>query len=154
MARIVGRFNDIHETAKIADTARICGWCYVGPGVEIGENTVIGNFCEINSGTKIGADTLINSHCNLNSNTRVGSGVIFGGGVLTADEKHMTARTESITKKPCVIGNDCRIGQGRKPHLHHVGRSCVRSAPARWFWNLRSNRFRSGLEFRQDSSGI
>ena len=111
MARIVGRFNDIHETAKIADTARICGWCYIGSGVEIGENAVIGNFCEINSGAKIGAGTLINSHCHLNSNTRVGNGVIFGSGVLTADEKHMTSKTESITKKPCVIGNDCRIGQ-------------------------------------------
>ena len=112
MARIVGRFNDIHETAKIAGTARICGWCYIGPGVEIGENTVIGNFCEINSGTKIGADTLINSHCNLNSDTKVGNGVIFSTGVLTADEKYMTSKTENITKKPCVIGNDCRIGQG------------------------------------------
>ena len=111
MARIVGKFNDIHETARIADTARICGWCYIGPDVEIGENTVIGNFCEINSGTKIGKGTLINSHCNLNSDTRVGNGVILSTGVLTADEKYMTARTENIAKKPCVIGSDCRIGQ-------------------------------------------
>ena len=63
-------------------------------------NTVIGNFCEINSGAKIGKDTLINSHCHLNSDTKVGSGMIFGSGVLTADEKYMTARTENITKKP------------------------------------------------------
>ena len=77
MARIVGKFNDIHETARIAATARICGWCYIGPDVEIGENTVIGNFCEINSGAKIGADTLINSHCHLNSDTIVGNGVTF-----------------------------------------------------------------------------
>ena len=111
MARIVGKFNDIHETARIADTARICGWCYIGPDVKIGENTVIGNFCEINSGVKIGRDTLINSHCHLNSDTIVGNGVTFGGSVHTADEKYMTARTENITKKPCRIGNDCRIGQ-------------------------------------------
>ena len=107
----MGKFNDIHETARIADTARICGWCYIGPDVEIGENTVIGNFCEINSGAKIGRDTLINSHCHLNSDTIVGNGVTFGGSVHTADEKYMTARTENITKKPCRIGNDCRIGQ-------------------------------------------
>ena len=93
--------------------------------VEIGENTVIGNFCEINSGTKIGADTLINSHCHLNSNTRVGNGVIFGSGVLTADEKYMTSKTENIIKKPCVIGNDCRIGQKLKPHLHDTCRSRI-----------------------------
>ena len=111
MVRIVGKFNDIHETAKIADSARICGWCYIGPNVEIGENVVIGNFCEINSGVKIGDHALINAHCNLNSDTLIGAGTILGGGVLTADEKYMTARTENITKKPCQIGNDCRIGQ-------------------------------------------
>jgi len=112
LPRIVGKYNDIHKTANIHDTARICGWCYIGEGVVIGANTVIGNFCEINSGTKIGDDTLLNSYCLLNSDTVVGSGVILGAGVLTADEKYMTARTTNITKKPCVIGNDCRIGQG------------------------------------------
>ena len=111
LPRIVGRFNDIHKTARIADTARICGWCYIGPEVEIGENTVIGNLCEINSGAKIGRDTLLNSHCHLNSNTGVGDRVILGSGVLTADEKYMTAITARITKKPCVIGDGCRIGQ-------------------------------------------
>lgn len=112
LANIVGKFNDIHPSAKISDTARICGWCYIGPHVVIGDNSVIGNYCEINSGTKIGSHTLINSHCHLNSDTIVGDNVIFGAGVLTADEKYMTARTKNIKKIPCVIGNDCRIGQG------------------------------------------
>lgn len=111
LARIIGKYNDIHESAAIADSARICGWCYIGPDVTIGDNTVIGNFCEINSGATIGSNTLINSHCHLNSNTVVGSGVIFGSGVLTADERYMTARTKNIEKIPCMIGDDCRIGQ-------------------------------------------
>ena len=89
-----------------------CGWCYIGSNVQIGEGTVIGNYCEINSGSVIGNNTLINGHCNINSNTIIGNGTIFGGGVMTADEKIMTARTANIEKKPCVIGNDCRIGQG------------------------------------------
>ena len=79
--------------------------------MEIGNDTVIGNFCEINSGVKIGNGTLINSHCNLNSDTQVGDDAILGGGVLTADEKYMTARTQNVEKKPCKIGNNCRIGQ-------------------------------------------
>ena len=112
MANIVGKFNDIHKSAKIADTARICGWCYIGPDVTIGEHTIIGNFCEINSHAEIGSNVLVNSHCHLNSNTVVGNGVIFGAGVHTADEKYMTARTKNIKKTPCMIGNDCRIGQG------------------------------------------
>ena len=111
LANIIGKFNDIHDTAKISDTARICGWCYIGPDVVIGEHTVIGNFCEINSGTKIGNNTLINAHCVLNSNTMVGNETILSTHVATADEKYMTARTKNIEKKPCVIGNNCRIGQ-------------------------------------------
>ena len=93
LPRIVGKFNEIHESAKIADSARVCGWCYIGSNVQIGEGTVIGNYCEINSGSVIGNNTLINGHCNINSNTIIGNGTIFGGGVMTADEKIMTART-------------------------------------------------------------
>ena len=111
MAKIIGKFNDIHKTAKIADTAKICGWCYIGPNVEIGANTVIGNFCEINSGAKIGQNTLLNASCCVNSDTKIGNKTILGAGVCTADEKYMTAETANIEKKPCVIGNDCRIGQ-------------------------------------------
>ena len=108
----VGRYNDIHQSARIAETARVCGWCYIGPNVVIGENAVVGNFCEINSGAVVGDGTLLNPYCVLNSDTAVGSGCIFGAGVLTADEKYMTARTSNVTKKPCRIGDDCRIGQG------------------------------------------
>ena len=108
----VGRYNDIHQSARIAESARVCGWCYIGPNVVIGENAVIGNFCEINSGAIVGDNTLLNAYCILNSNTVVGRGCILGGGVLTADEKYMTARTSNVTKKPCRIGDDCRIGQG------------------------------------------
>lgn len=108
----VGRYNDIHPSAMIAKSARVCGWCYIGPNVVIGENAVIGNFCEINSGAVIGDGTLLNSHCTLNSDTVVGKGCIFSCAVLTADEKYMTARTSNISKKPCRIGDDCRIGEG------------------------------------------
>ena len=56
----MGKFNEIHESAKIAESARVCGWCYIGSNVQIGEGTVIGNYCEINSGAVIGNNTLIN----------------------------------------------------------------------------------------------
>ena len=108
----VGRYNDIHSSARIAESARVCGWCYIGPDVMIGDNAVVGNFCEINSGAVIGEGTLLNSHCVINSDTIIGKGCIFSNIVMTADEKYMTARTSNITKKPCRIGDDCRIGQG------------------------------------------
>ena len=108
----VGRYNDIHPSARIAETARVCGYCYIGPNAVIGENAVIGNFCEINSGASVGDGTLLNAYCSLNSDTVVGRGCIFSTGVKTADEKYMTARTANIAKRPCRIGDDCRIGQG------------------------------------------
>ena len=109
--KLVGRYNDIHPPAKIAETARISGYCYIGAKTVIGENVVIGNYCEINTGVVIGDGTLINGYCSLNSDTIVGKGCILSTGVKTADEKYMTARTANIVKKPCRVGNDCRIGQ-------------------------------------------
>lgn len=108
----VGRYNDIHRSAKIAESTRVCGWCHIGPDVVIGEDAVVGNFCEINSGAAVGDGTLLNAHCLLNNDTVVGRGCILGAGVLTADEKCMATRTSNITRKPCRIGDDCRIGQG------------------------------------------
>lgn len=109
--KLVGRYNDIHPSAKIAETARVSGYSYIGAGVVIGENVVIGNYCEINTGVVIGDGTLLNGYCSLNSDTIVGRGCILSTGVKTADEKYMTARTSNIVKKPCRIGDDCRIGQ-------------------------------------------
>lgn len=109
--KILGKFNDIHSTAQIGNDSRIANFCYIGKDVRIGKNCVIGNFCEINNGTVIGDNTLINSHCHLNSNTIIGNDCIFGASVMTADEKYMTPHTSKITKQPCVIGNNCRIGQ-------------------------------------------
>lgn len=110
--REVGRYNDIHPSARIAETARLSGYSYIGAGAVIGEGAVIGNYCEINSGVVIGDGTLLNGYCSLNSDTVVGRGCILSTGVKTADEKYMTARTANIVKRPCRIGDDCRIGQG------------------------------------------
>lgn len=121
LANMVGKFNEVHPSAKISDTARICGWCYIGPDVVIGDHSVIGNFCEINSGARIGSNTLINSHCHLNSGTRVGNNVILGSGVLTADEKYMTPITSKIQKRPCVIGDHVKIGQGARLVCTSIG---------------------------------
>lgn len=110
--REVGRYNDIHPSARIAETARVCGYCYIGANAVIGEDVVVGNFCEINSGASVGDGTLLNAYCSLNSDTVVGRGCILSTGVKTADERYMTARTANIVKRPCRIGDDCRIGQG------------------------------------------
>lgn len=121
MVRMLGTFNEMHHEVDLAEDVVIANHCFIGKGVRIGAGTKIGNFCEINPGAVIGADCLINSHCHLNSGTVVGDGTIFGSGVLTADEKYMTARTSNVTKTPCHIGKDCRIGQGASLVCCRVG---------------------------------
>ena len=76
LPRIVGKYNDIHKTANIPATARVCGWYYIGPYAHIGRNAVIGNFCEINSGATIGCVTMINSHGNINGDSIVANNMI------------------------------------------------------------------------------
>lgn len=111
---ILGNSNEILTAPEnIAAGAIISNYCFIGKDVKIGKSK-IGNFCELNSGTIIGDDNLINSYCLFNSDTVIGDANIFGANVMTADEVYMTARTSNITKVPCRIGNDCRIGQGSR----------------------------------------
>lgn len=113
--RVLGEFNEILASpAGIGEGVIIANHCFIGKGVRIGPRTKIGNFCEINSGASIGADCLINSHCHINSDTTISDSTILGSGVLTADERYMTARTQNVRKVPCQIGRDCRIGQGAR----------------------------------------
>ena len=108
--KVIGKSNDI-LTDDIGEGTRIANFCFIGKNVKIGKNVTIGNFCEINAGTTIGDNTLINPYCVFNSNTIIGKNCAFGGSVLTADEKYMTAHTERIKKTPCVIGDNVKIGQ-------------------------------------------
>lgn len=131
MARLLGSHNEILADPEDLDpTAVIANYCFIGKGVRIGAGTKIGNYCEINPGTSIGKGCLINSHCHLNSDTVVGDGTIFGSGVLTADERHMTARTCNVTKEPCRIGKDCRIGQGARLICCSIGNHATIGAGA------------------------
>lgn len=121
MHKILGKFNEIADGVSIGDNTLIANYCFIGRNVTIGANCKIGNFVEINSGTVIGDNTLINSHCNLNSNTRIGNNTIFSTGVLTADEKYMTPITLKIQKKPCIIGDHVKVGQGARLICTSIG---------------------------------
>lgn len=37
---------------------------------------------------------------------------MFGGNVITADEKYLTPYTESVNRTPCEIGDNVMIGVG------------------------------------------
>lgn len=110
MYKELGKYNDIHPSAQIGDGTRLSGWTFIGKNVKIGKNCKIGNHCEINSGVQIGDGTLLTSYTFLSSDTIVGDGCMFGSHSVAADEKIMTPYTERITRKPCIVGNNCRIG--------------------------------------------
>lgn len=95
---------------NIGEGVVIAGWCFIGKGAKIGPRTRISNFVEINPDCEIGADILVNPYSIFNSGTKIGDGTIIGAHVSTADERHMTARTERVRRIQCEIGKDCRIG--------------------------------------------
>lgn len=109
--KVLGKYNEI-LTDDIGEGTVIANFCFIGVGVKIGKNCKISNFCEINKGTVIGDNCVINPYCVFNDNTIIGRDTIFGGQVMTADEKYMTTDLSKITRTPCKIGKHCKIGQG------------------------------------------
>lgn len=109
--KIRGKFNDI-LSQDIGENTIINGWTFIGKDVKIGNGCMIGNFVELNSGTKIGDGTNIQPYCVTNSNTIIGKYCHFGGGVMTADEKHMSPFTDRVERESCIIGDYVKIGQG------------------------------------------
>jgi acetyltransferase-like isoleucine patch superfamily enzyme len=109
----LGNFNEI-LTDDIGDGTRIANFCFIGKDVKIGKNVKIGNFCEINRGTVIGDNCVINPYCVFNDNTIIGHDTIFGGQVMTADEKYMSTDLSKIVRTPCKIGSYVKVGQGAR----------------------------------------
>lgn len=110
---VLGKFNEI-LTDDIGKGSRIANFCFIGKDVKIGKNVKIGNFCEINRGTVIGDNCVINPYCVFNDNTIIGHDTIFGGQVMTADEKYMSPDLSKIERTPCKIGNHVKVGQGAR----------------------------------------
>lgn len=129
--KILGSYVDIKTKAEnIGKGTRIANYVYIGKDTKIGKNVKINNFCEINDGCEIGDNTVINFGCVLNSNTKVGHDTIFGGQVMTADEKYMSADLSKVELKPCSIGSNCKIGQGARLISCRIGDFAVIGACA------------------------
>lgn len=125
-----GMCQDIDDSAKIADTAIICGFTYIGKNVVIEDNVLIANYVEINSGCVIGQGTKIQYGTVLNSDTIVGRNSFLAGGIITTDEKYPTRHTESITRKPCKIGDKVVIGAGAILNSVDIGDGSIIGAGA------------------------
>lgn len=121
---IRGKYNEI-LTEDIGEGTIISGWCYIGKGVKIGERVKISNYVNIDSGCEIGDDTSIQVYSVLNSNTKVGKRCLIAGHVGTVDEKYPTPFTQTVERHPCIIGDDCIIGEGAKLVSVMIGNEAV-----------------------------
>lgn len=122
--KIRGKYNEI-LSHNIGNGTILNGWTFIGKNVQIGTDCMIGNFVELNSGTKIGKGTNIQPYCVTNSDTEIGDYCHFGGGVMTADEKHMSPFTDKIKRKPCRIGDCVKVGQGSMLICCNIGDNSI-----------------------------
>lgn len=83
---------DIHPTAvidkgaKLSQGVAVGALCFIGPGVEIGTNTIIHSRVTINANSKLGADCLIHSGVVIEDETIIGNRVeIQANAVIGAD---------------------------------------------------------------------
>lgn len=76
----------VDETAKLSEGVKIGALSFIGPGVEIGSNTLIHARVTINSNSKLGEDCLIHSGVVIEDDTLIGNRVeIQANAVLGSD---------------------------------------------------------------------
>jgi len=114
--KIVSEFSDsgakfytlIHKTAYLSRTAAVGYGCIIGPHVNLGPNTEVGEF------------SLINSRCSLGHDTKLGSfnfiapNVCFSGNTTIGNENLFGIN--SVTIPSVVVGNRNKIAAGMVLH--------------------------------------
>ena len=146
------RRPEIHQTAIIADSAKIGDDVFVGAFVCIGENSIVGAGTQIRAGAKIGDEVRVGNDCVIHPNVfledgvTIGNRVILHAGVVIGTDGFGYVRDEQSHHKFPQIGtvvieddvelgaNTCvdraalgrtRIGRGTKiDNLVHVGHNC------------------------------
>ena len=120
----------IHESAVVANSAKIAEGVYVGPcavieaDAVIGENTVIGAGCFIGQESTIGAGTLLYPNVTIRERCKIGNKVIIHPGTcIGSDGFGFEAGPTGIVKIPQVgivqvdddveIGANCTIDRAR-----------------------------------------
>ncbi|HEX8289471.1 MAG TPA: UDP-3-O-(3-hydroxymyristoyl)glucosamine N-acyltransferase [Pyrinomonadaceae bacterium] len=76
------RAPEIHESAIIAENARIGKNVFIGAYVIIGENSEIGDYTQIRSGAKIGDNVKIGDRCTIHPNVFIEDGCFVGNNVI------------------------------------------------------------------------
>ena len=115
------REPEIHQTAIIAENAKIGTDVFIGAFVCVGENSEIGDGTQIRAGAKIGDDVQIGANCTIHPNVfiedncRIGSNVVLHAGVIIGTEGFGFVRgKERYVKFPqigaVIIEDEVEIG--------------------------------------------
>jgi len=120
---IRGKYNDIHESAKIADDVIISGYCYIGKGVMIGSGTKLGNGVHIDSGAQVGSNCNIQDNVLFNSDTIVKDRCFFAAYSKTADEVYVSIGKQ--VRKPCTFEEGSVIGINATIVSANIGKRAV-----------------------------
>lgn len=121
---IRGNYNEILSD-DIGEGTVISGWTFIGKNVKIGKNCRLSNYVNIDYGSVVGDNTSIQSFSILNNNTIVGDNVLISVHVVTTDEKYLTPYTDTITRKPVVIGDNVLVGGGVRLCSVTIGKNAV-----------------------------
>lgn len=111
----------IHDSAVVANDARIAATAHIGPqvsigtGAHIGERVVIGPGCVIDEGVSIGDDSRLVARVYIGGRARLGQRVVIHpGAIIGADGFGLALDRGRWHKVPQVgsvqIGDDCEIG--------------------------------------------
>ena len=98
-------------------------------GCTIGDNCFVGPFVEIQNNTKIGNDTRISSHTFICEGVEIGSNCFIAHGVMFTNDKYTEDRDEWVLRKT-IIGDNVRIGSNATILPVKIGNNVVIGAGA------------------------
>ena len=113
----------IDGTADIAKGARIGAFCYIGPGVILGENAWLGTHISLSDGCKIGADATLLDGVRIGRNVRIGDRFIaHAGAVIGADGfSFVTPKYSAVESVRETLGNSRDAVPQAYARIHSLG---------------------------------
>ena len=95
----------IDETAKLASGVKVGALSFIGPNVEIGENTVIHARVTINAETKLGSDCLIHSGVVIEDDVSIGSRVEIQANAVIGSDGYSYSTEEATNLEKMQAGD-------------------------------------------------
>lgn len=111
---------EIHELANVSPTAKIWAGTQVREHASIGDQSSVGQYCYIGPGVVIGDNCKIQNHALIYEPTRIGNGVFIGPNVVITNDLHpRSLNVDGIPKgaqdwepQAASLEHGCSLGAG------------------------------------------